>query len=281
VVCAALFADYVGFVRGGVIELSRNFYGTLRVSGSPDGDPSPVASRRLLHGVILHGEQYLAPDARAIGTTYYGPTSGIGRTIEAMGHGGPMRVALIGLGVGTLATYGREGDVYRLYELNPEVLEVAKRHFTYLKDSRATLEPALGDARLVLEREPPQRFDVLAVDAFSSDSIPVHLLTREALAVYRRHLSPGGTVVFHITNRYLDLSGVVQQLAEEADLHVVRFRDEPPPEAIQYRSDWIAVTADAELAKLLWAAGGEPMPPMEVVRRPWTDDHHNLFEVLK
>ena len=281
VACAALFADYMWFVRGGVLELSRNFYGTLRVTGSPDGDPSPIASRRLLHGVILHGEQYLAPDARGIGTTYYGPTSGIGRTIEAARSGGPMRVALVGLGVGTLATYGREGDVYRLYELNPEVLDVARRHFTYLRDSRAKLEPALGDARLVLEREPPQRFDVLAVDAFSSDSIPVHLLTREALAVYRRHLSERGTVVFHITNRYLDLSGVVQQLAEEADMHVVRFQDEPPPEAIQYRSDWIAVTADAEFAKVLWAAGGEPMPPLAVVRRPWTDDHHNLFEVLK
>jgi len=279
--CAVLFADYLHYVRGGVLELSRNFYGTLRVTGSPDGDPSPVASRRLLHGVILHGEQYLAPEARRIGTTYYGPTSGIGRTIEAARDRRPMRVALIGLGVGTLAAYGRDGDVYRLYELNPAVLDVANRHFTYLKDSRATLEPALGDARLVLEREAPQRFDVLAVDAFSSDSIPVHLLTREALAVYRRHLADRGVVVFHITNRYLDLSGVIQQLAEEADLHVVRFIDEPPAEAIQYRSDWIAVTADAEFAKVLWAAGGEPMPPLARYRRPWTDDHHNLFEVLK
>jgi hypothetical protein len=281
IACALLFADYLHWIRGDVLELSRNFYGTLRVTGAADGDVSPGASRRLLHGVILHGEQYTAPEARGVGTTYYGPGSGVGRTIEASRSGAPMRVGVIGLGVGTLATYGREGDVYRLYELNPVVLDVANRHFTYLKDSRAKLEPALGDARLVLEREAPQRFDVIAVDAFSSDSIPVHLLTREALAVYRRHLAERGTVVFHITNRYLDLSGVVAQLAAEAGMHAVRFYDEPPQEAVQYRSDWIAVTPDAEFAKVLWAAGGEPMDASGRTRPPWTDDHHNLFEVLK
>ncbi|MFO0460713.1 MAG: spermidine synthase [Burkholderiales bacterium] len=278
---ALLFADYLHWIRGDVLELSRNFYGTLRVTGAADGDVSPGASRRLLHGVILPGEHYTAPEAPAVGTTYYGPGSGVGRTIEASRSAEPMRVGVIGLGVGTLATYGREGDVYRLYELNPVVLDVANRHFTYLKDSRAKLEPALGDARLVLEREAPQRFDVIAVDAFSSDSIPVHLLTREALAVYRRHLAERGTVVFHITNRYLDLSGVVAQLAAEAGMHAVRFYDEPPTEAVQYRSDWIAVTPDAEFAKVLWAAGGEPMDASGRTRPPWTDDHHNLFEVLK
>ncbi|MFM1990015.1 MAG: hypothetical protein RJA99_2972 [Pseudomonadota bacterium] len=280
VACAALFVDYVDWIRGGVLELSRNFYGTLRVTGSADGDTSRDASRRLLHGVILHGEQYMAPDRRAEATTYYGPSSGVGRTIEAARRPS-MRVGVIGLGVGTLATYGREGDTYRLYELNPVVLDVAKARFTYLSDSRATLEPALGDARLVLERESPQRFDVLAVDAFSSDSIPVHLLTREALAVYRRHLAPGGAVVFHITNRYLDLTGVVRQLADEAGLVALRFSDSPPQEAIQYRSDWVALTADAALVERLRAAGGEDLPATRGAKRPWTDDHHNLFEVLK
>jgi hypothetical protein len=280
IACAALLVDYVRFVRGDVLELSRDFYGALRVTGSEDGDASPAASRRLLHGVILHGEQYLAPALRAKPTTYYGETSGIGRTIEAL-RDGTMRVGVIGLGVGTLATYGREGDVYRLYELNPAVLDVAKRRFTYLADSRARLETALGDARLVLEREAPQRFDVLAVDAFSSDSIPVHLLTREALEVYRRHLSPRGAVVLHVTNRYLDLTGVVAQLAEEAGLHAVSFADEPPRESLLYRSDWIALTADAALAERLRAAGAVPMPAHGRTGAPWTDDHHNLFEVLK
>jgi hypothetical protein len=143
------------------------------------------------------------------------------------------------------------------------------------------IEPALGDARLVLEREPPQQFDVIAVDAFSSDSIPVHLLTREALAVYARHLSKRGAVVFHITNRYLDLSGVLRQLADEVGMHAVRFSDEPPQSAVQYRSDWIALTPDAAFAATLREAGGEALPATRGTRRAWTDDHHNLFEVLK
>jgi hypothetical protein len=276
--CALMLFDYVRWVREDVIELSRNFYGTLRVIGS--GPTDERQSRRLLHGVILHGEQFLADDARRIPTTYYGPKSGIGRSIEAY-RGAPMRVGLVGLGVGTLATYGREGDVYRLYELNPVVLDMANRQFSYLKDSSAKIESALGDARLVLEREPAQRFDVLAVDAFSSDSIPVHLLTREALAVYRRHLSPRGTVVFHITNRYLDLSGVVRQLADEAGMQAVRITDSPPDSEPQYRSDWIAVSADAATLATLRAAGGVEVEPPPKGRAPWTDDHHNLFEVLK
>lgn len=277
--CAMLLADYVRFVREDVVELSRNFYGTLRVTAH--GSPGTKAERRqLLHGVILHGEQFVDPASRALPTTYYGPTSGIGRTIEAA-RGAPMRVGLIGLGVGTLASYGQAGDVYRLYELNPVVPDIAQRHFSYLKDSAATIELALGDARLVLEREPAQRFDVLAVDAFSSDSIPVHLVTREALAVYRRHLSERGAVVFHISNRYLDLSGVVRQLADEAGMTAVRLVDEPPADSPLLRSDWIVVTADARLAEALRTAGGEAPTAPPAGRRPWTDDHHNLFEILK
>jgi len=277
--CALLLFDYVRFVREDVVELSRNFYGTLRVTAS--GEPGTKSERRqLLHGVILHGEQFVDRDSRALPTTYYGPTSGIGRTIEAA-RGGPMRVGLIGLGVGTLATYGRAGDVYRLYELNPVVPDIARRHFSYLADSAASIELALGDARLVLEREPTQRFDVLAVDAFSSDSIPVHLVTREALAVYRRHLSERGAVVFHISNRYLDLSGVVRQLADEAGMIAVRLVDDPPADSPLLRSDWIAVTADARLADALRAAGGAAPEAPPAGRRPWTDDHHNLFEILK
>jgi hypothetical protein len=278
--CAALFADYLVYIRGDVLELSRNFYGALRVTGSDDADTSQQASRRLLHGVILHGEQYRAPDRRRQPTTYYGETSGIGRTIEAVRRP-DMRVGVIGLGVGTLATYGRAGDTYRLYELNPVVFDVARSRFTYLSDSQARIESALGDARLVLERESPQRFDVIAVDAFSSDSIPVHLLTREAIAVYRRHIAERGAIVLHVTNRYLDLSGVVRQLADEAGLHAVIFRDEPPAESILYRSDWITLTPDADLARALREAGGKEVPQDRAGRAAWTDDHHNLFEVLK
>jgi len=279
VACMLLSVDYVRYVRDDVIELSRNFYGTLRIRAA-DTDRPEIARHRMVHGVILHGEQFLHPDSRRMPTTYYGPSSGIGRTIEAL-QDAPMRVGMIGLGVGTLATYGRAGDVYRFYELNPVVFDIARRHFTYLADSAAAIEPALGDARLVLEREAPQRFDVLAVDAFSSDSIPAHLLTREALAVYRRHLSERGAVVFHVSNRYLDLTGVIRQLADEAGLQAVRVVDDPPDESPLLRSDWITVTANAALADRLRAAGGVAVPLPPPSRRPWTDDYHNLFEVLK
>jgi hypothetical protein len=172
--------DYAGFIRQGAIDISRNFYGTLRVQQvEPDSELN--ARWRLLHGVIIHGEQYRHPDRQREPTTYYGASSGIGRTIQALREAEParaQRVGLIGLGVGTLATYGRAGDHYRIYELNPAgagagapalQLPRAKR--------RATIATPLGDARLVLERESPQALDVLAVDAFSSDSIPVHLIT--------------------------------------------------------------------------------------------------------
>ena len=123
------------------------------------------------------------------------------------------RAGVIGLGVGTLAAYGRAGDSFRFYELNPAVIQVASTYFRFLNESAAATEVVAGDGRLALEREPPQNFDVLILDAFSGDSIPVHLLTRQAFEVYFRHLRPGGIVAVHVTNRYLDLAPVVDALA--------------------------------------------------------------------
>jgi hypothetical protein len=283
--CVALvgLADYNRFVRTDTIELGRNFYGALRVKATaPDTEES--ARWRLLHGVITHGEQFRAPQFRALATTYYGGNSGVARAIEglrARAPDQPQRVGLIGLGVGTLATYGRTGDTYRTYELNPEVLDVAKRRFSFLGDSKAKIETPLGDARLVLEREPPQRFDVLAVDAFSSDSIPVHLITREAALLYQRHVAPGGVIAFHISNRYLALAGVVRQLADDIGWQAVRVIDEPREKSFLYRSDWVLVTANAALVEQLEREGvGEAIEP-RTGTRPWTDDYNNLFQVLK
>ncbi|MET0508251.1 MAG: fused MFS/spermidine synthase, partial [Burkholderiaceae bacterium] len=239
--CAALLVDYVRYIREDTVALTRNFYGTLRISESTNPDGTPMR-RRLLHGVILHGDQYFNGDARREPTTYYGTHSGIGVTIDRLRTAGqPLRIGMIGVGTGTLTAYGRSGDIFRLYELNPTVFEVADRWFSYINDSPATIEKVTGDARLVMEREPDQQFDVLAVDAFSSDSIPVHLLTTEAVAVYKRHLSERGVVLFHISNRYLDLAGVVARLDADSGLTARHFIDEPPEESRSFRTVWIAL----------------------------------------
>ena len=143
-----------------------------------------------MNGTIDHGLQFLSPARRDLPTTYYGPDSGIGITLKAAGATSPLNVGVIGLGVGTLAAYGRQGDRYKFYEINPLVVQLANQEFSFLRDSEAKIDIVLGDGRLSLEQEPPQGFDVLVVDAFSGDSIPVHLLTREAFELYFRHLKP-------------------------------------------------------------------------------------------
>jgi hypothetical protein len=283
----AIAVQYAAFIQTDTIELSRNFYGTLRVKATaPDDQDS--ARWRLLHGVITHGEQFRSPQFRRLATTYYGGESGVGLSLQALDELHPQagkKVGLIGLGIGTLAAYGATPDTYRMYELNPAVVDLARDKFTYLKDSKARIEYALGDARLVLEREKPQGFDLLAVDAFSSDSIPVHLITREALAVYSRHLSAHGAVAFHISNRYLDLTGVVKQLADNAGMRALRVVHDPPDTSFLYRSDWVILTRDARLIEWLERSGKAvditPRESSQPKARIWTDSYNNLFEVLK
>ena len=262
----------------GTIAATRNFYGVLRVweAGSEES-----ARRSLIHGTIMHGNQYREATLRKQPTTYYTATSGVGRAIESM-HPRiePLKVGVIGLGTGTLAAWGATGDVYRFYDINPSVVEIARRDFTYLSDSEATIETPLGDARLVLEREPPQGFDVLAIDAFSSDAIPVHLITSEALAIYRRHMKPSGIIAFHVTNRFLNLVPVVEALAHAHDLAVAWVADEGDG-GMSSRSDWILLSADPEaLKKPLIAEATTPIEPRRDWRL-WTDDFNNLVQVLK
>jgi len=261
---------------------ARNFYGVMRVKeyGVP-GETSHV--RRLLHGVIMHGEQYLHPEYRGMATTYYQHGSGIGAALLArQERPGMMRVGVIGLGTGTLAAYGRRGDTYRFYDINPRVIELASRDFTYLADSDATIELELGDARLSLEYEPPQNFDVLAVDAFSSDAIPVHLITREALALYLRHVKPDGIVAFHVSNRFLDLVPVVARLARENGAHAVAVNEGADEEDSRTQSDWVLVSRDPKALqeKEIEAAGAAPVKDRENLRT-WTDDYSNLVQILK
>jgi spermidine synthase len=192
----------------------------------------------------------------------------------------PLKVCVIGLGAGTLAAYGARGDVYRFYDINPDVLTVAQRDFTYLEDSDATIELALGDARLSLEREPKQNFDVLAIDAFTSDAIPVHLVTAEALAIYQRHMKAGGVIAFHVTNRYVDLIPVVEALAHARGLHIIHIADEAE-ESLASRSDWLLLSDSREALERpeLAEFATEIVPRRDW--RLWTDDFNNLVQVLK
>jgi spermidine synthase len=279
----AACAAYDGFHYHRDVRVSeRGFYGVLRVKeyNSP-GEHGHL--RRLVHGAIMHGEQYMSDDRRRFITTYYQETSGIGVAIKSRGNA-PIRVGVIGLGTGTIAAYGRPGDVYRFYDIDPRVIKLAKSEFTFLGDSAAGIEVALGDARLTLEREPPQNFDVLAVDAFSSDAIPVHLITKEALGVYLRHVKSDGIVAFHVSNRFLNLIPVVARIAKEHGAHAVLVNDdsEDDDDSLRSKSDWVLVSRDPAALKreAIVKAGAE-----EAEDRPgwrtWTDDYSNLIQILK
>ena len=258
---------------------SRNFYGVMRVKeyGTPGGTDH---LRRLLHGVILHGEQYLHETRRRTATTYYQTTSGIGAAILSLRERPANRIGVIGLGTGTIAAYGRKDDTYRFYDINPKVVEVAKQDFSYLSDSGAQIEIAIGDARLNLEREAPQGFDVLAVDAFSSDSIPVHLITREALGVYLHHLKQDGIVAFHVSNRFLNLIPVVARLAQEHGAYAVLVDEES--EEDRTTSTWVLVSRSRKaLERPEIVEAGATAPETRDDWRTWTDDYSNLVQILK
>jgi len=275
--------QYVDYATSDTLLASRNFYGTLRVKETLPGE---YQVRRLLHGVILHGEQFTHPDLRRVPSTYYGPGSGVALALQNLRpEGVPLRVGVIGLGTGTLAAFGRQGDTYRFYELDAEVVDVARRWFTYLDDSAANIATVVGDARLSMDRElaagQGQQYDVIAIDAFSSDAIPVHLITREALALYARHIKPDGVIAFHVSNRFLDLPPVVRSLADDAGFLAWHVNDDPGEHPSFTRSDWILVTRNKDFLALekISTAGREitPQPGLRI----WTDQFNNLFQILK
>ena len=277
--CVFFLVAQIRSDRLGARHLVRSFYGALITFDVRRANP-PSYVRLLSHGSIKHGEQFLDPLRRREPTTYYGATSGIGRAMAAA-PGGPRRVGLIGLGAGTLATYGRSGDVYRIYEINPQVFELADSEFTFLRDSPAQTERVLGDARLALEREAPQGFDLLAVDAFSGDAVPVHLLTAEALDVYLRHMKPDGIVAFHVSNRYLELAPVVARIAALKGVHAVLVSDDAKESKWLNSTDWVLVARDpAVLAREPLRGAASPIA-LPANTRPWTDDFNNLLGVLK
>jgi hypothetical protein len=261
--------------------VARNFYGQLRVKDVDEDDGAGVR-RKLLHGIINHGEQFLDAEYRGKPCTYYCAESGIGRAIAATGARTGRRFGVIGLGCGTLVLYGRPGDVFRIYEINPLVPRLARDEFTYLRDTPARVELVMGDGRLSLEREPDQRFDFLIMDAFSGDSVPVHLLTREAFRTYLRHLKPDGILAVNISNKYLDLAPVIERDAAQFGKTALECRYEPgDDDVLCFGVSWMLVMDPATRAALGPALG----PAERVSARPgfraWTDDFSDMFEILK
>jgi hypothetical protein len=259
----------------------RNFYGVLRVRDIPENEET-TAVRRLIHGTINHGEQLLDAKRRDEATSYYGPYSGMGRAMGYLQKRGPVRVAVIGLGAGVTASFCRAGDVFRFYEINPLALSIASTWFTFLRDCKADHQVLLGDARLTLDAQSSQQFDLMAIDAFSSDAIPVHLLTREAFALYFRHLKPAGILAVHVSNRYLDLVPVVSRNARDFARTPIDVNDQDEDEDYFSNSDWVLVSSDAAIFRDR-AFKSSSVQPAEYRPnlRPWTDDYSNLFQILK
>lgn len=257
----------------------RNFYGALEVRD--DLPTKDYAERTLLHGTINHGSQLLDPVLKYVTTSYYGKKSGVGRAIGAVEEKGPVRVGVIGLGAGVLSNYGRKGDYYRIYEINPLVEGIAQTQFSFFPHSPADKKILMGDARLTLESQEPQNFDVIAVDAFSSDAIPVHLLTREAVELYFHHLKPAGILALHISNRYLDLEPVCEGSAQALGKMAMVVDDDGEEAPYFSSSTWVLLTANADWFKAASFRDANQHPA--AIRknfRPWTDGYSNLFQIL-
>ena len=278
------FLLHTAYERESIFEV-RNFYGPLRVKQFADkqGD----TERMLLNGTIQHGTQIFAPNLSRIPTTYYAVDSGIGLALRFCCNrpgsdvARPRNIGVVGLGTGTIAAYGHVGDRIRFYEINPLVPPIAQNLFTYLRDSRAQITIAEGDARTSLTREAPQQFDVLAIDAFSGDAIPLHLLTTEAVALYKKHLATGGIIAFHVSNQYLNLAPEIAQLAIAANM-TSKVVEIPSDEATgTFRSTWVLLTNSTSFFEQPEVAPASSPTPMMPDLRVWTDDYSSLLPILQ
>jgi hypothetical protein len=288
-VCLVVSAGAAGFVlqdrkfgiTGRAVASERNFFGVLSVWEEDAGDP---AMHRFVmqHGSTKHGLQFADAARRDEPTAYYGRTSGIGYVMESLSNRANLRTGAVGLGVGTTAAYGRGGDHLTFYEINPEVKRQAETYFTYLADSRADVDIVLGDGRLSLERQGPQGFDLLVLDAFTSDAVPVHLLTKEAFEIYLRHLKGDGIIALHASTNHVNLQPVVRRIAEHFGLSIVWIEGYADAEKGLLDSDWLIMSRESDLL------GGSPISShttafegsTEVIDL-WTDDRVNLLQVLK
>jgi SAM-dependent methyltransferase len=258
--------------------VARNFFGTLKLRDSGEDEE---AYRSLIHGGTEHGGQYADEELRLQPTSYYAPESGVGQAIVEGQSNGPLKVGVIGLGTGTLAAYSRAGDTYVFYDINPLVVDMARSKFTYVADAKGSTDIVLGDARVSLEQAPPQQFDVLVLDAFSGDSIPVHLLTAEAFSEYFRHLKPAGVLAVHTSNKYLDLNPVVKSAAEHFRKRSVLVENDRDEARQVHTSSWVLVAEQGNglFDKLQGEANTDYSAAPQV--RLWTDDYSSILTVVK
>ena len=283
-----------------VVHQERTFFGVLRVTIS---EPGKSPAYVLRHGTTLHGLQFTGINLRRLPTAYYGFAGGVGLTLQSVARTNPIRVGIIGLGVGTLAAYGRSGDLYRFYEIDPAVISLARgsKFFTFLGDSKAAIDIVEADGRLALEDEERRGepgWDVLVVDAFSSDAVPVHLLTREALALYARRLAPDGVIAIHVSNRHLALTELFFRLARSNGLAAVALRTASAPTLTSVPSRWVLIARESERLKRLLnsvasASRSLRLPPNHVslvlpnrslsdgAGPIWTDDYSDLLSILR
>ncbi|HZQ72332.1 MAG TPA: fused MFS/spermidine synthase [Burkholderiales bacterium] len=269
----------------GVRVMERDFYGVVRTADQQ----APVRYRAMYHGAIMHGGQLLDDAFRGMPADYFNPGSGYGRVFSALREvkkKQPLNIGILGLGAGVVAAWTRPGDSLTFYEISPRVVDIERREFTFLADSPARTEIVMGDGRLSLEREPPRGYDLLGIDAFSGDSIPMHLVTREAMALYIRHLKPDGVIVFQATNRFIDLLPVVKRLAMEFGYEAVNVADIPEdsedgPEYWYSPTDQVIVTKNkALLANKALDDAATPIADRTELAT-FTDSHYNLLRILK
>jgi SAM-dependent methyltransferase len=289
-VLAVLGATIVLVVRGGddytrgIRVMERDFYGVVRTADHY----SPVPYRSMYHGAIMHGGQLLGDAFRNTPADYFSPDSGYGRvftSLREMNPKRPLNVGVIGLGAGVIAAWMKPGDTLTFYEISPRVVDIARREFTYLADTPAKTELVMGDGRLSLEREPARGYDVLGIDAFSGDSIPMHLVTREAMALYVKHLKPDGVIVFQATNRYIDLLPVVKRLASEFGLRGAQRLRQPGRRRRARILVFLDRPGDRHPQPQAPGMGADRRGRRAIEERRdlpvFTDAHHNLLRILK
>ncbi|HYK34581.1 fused MFS/spermidine synthase [Alloacidobacterium sp.] len=258
----------------------RSFYGTLRVTET-HWPPLAETTRTLYHGTIQHGVQLFGNGLRMQPTSYYGPDSGVGLALRYCCEGRAKRVAVVGLGAGTIAAYGKQGDIFRFFEIDPLVERIARELFTYLRESPAHTDVVLGDARFSISREHGDPFDVIVLDAFSGDAVPVHLLTQQAVALYRKHLAPGGILAFHISSQYLDLEPVLAREAQQAEMRAVTIQSAGDENHGIFIAEWVLLTNNERfLAQPEVAHATLPSATRSNVGL-WTDDYSSILPILK